>query len=165
MDDDFIVAFDTLYTTNHIQILKAMLRLIPEENQSFVAVIIKYLEFNYTFQLALRMQTDSANFKNNDAIKTEESSYDQAKKIAHITDFLHKILPFCSEREAGIIRKIIQMKETYDSFEQMKPILSMLSQMEGEANGSMDVLKSFLSPEQTELFEIFSEEMKHDMDG
>jgi hypothetical protein len=126
--------------------------LLPPQKQRFAAVFIKYLEFNYTLKLCLSTNCDC---------NTGQSDFGQtADKLDILQDFLPKILPFCTEAEASMIKRLISLKSTFDSFEQMKPLIEMLSQMDNEANHSMDMLKGFLSPEQVNLFEMFQEELK-----
>ena len=43
-----IVAFDTLFSNNHIQILKVMLPYLDNHLQKLGAVYIKFLELQYT---------------------------------------------------------------------------------------------------------------------
>ena len=152
MDQDLITAFDTVYTNNHIQICKMALMLLPEEKQRYAAVFIKYLEFNYTLKLCL--QTPCT------VNKECSSPVPFSDKLTALMDFFPKILPFCTESEAEMIKKLISLKNTYDSFEQMKPLFEMMSQMDHEASNSMDMLKGFLSPEQLNLFEMFQEDIK-----
>lgn len=140
MEQDFITCFDTLYTNNHIQICKMAMMLMPPEKQKFAAVIIKYLELNYTLQLCLNMSTNEA-----------------TNKTISIQQFLPMILPFCTESEAATVKNIISIQKTFDSFEQMKPVLDLLSQMDTNADNSMDLLKNLLSPEQIDLFDMFKE--------
>ena len=45
-----VIAFDTLYTQNHIQILKILLPYFDPYGQSHLAVWIKYLELRYTLE-------------------------------------------------------------------------------------------------------------------
>lgn len=154
MDQEYITAFDTIYTNNHIQICKMAMMLLPPEKQKFAAVFIKYLEFNYTLKLCLSTPcTGMAGTKD-----AENGQF--SDKLDSLLDFFPKILPFCTESEAAFVKKLISLKSTLDSFEQMKPMLEMLSQMDSEANNSMDMLKGFLSPDQLNLFEMFQEEMK-----
>lgn len=128
--------------------------LLPPEKQKFAAVFIKYLEFNYTMKLCLCAPCASPSA----AFGTEGGQF--SDKLESLLDFFPKILPFCTESEAALVKKLISIKSTLDSFEQMKPMLEMLSQMDSEANNSMDMLKGFLSPDQLNLFEMFQEEMK-----
>ena len=43
-----VIAFDTLFSTNHISMLKVMLPYMENQMQKSMAVYIKFLELNYT---------------------------------------------------------------------------------------------------------------------
>ena len=47
-EHDNIIAFDTLYTNNHIQMLKIVMPYFDAQAQGQLAVYIKYLEFRHT---------------------------------------------------------------------------------------------------------------------
>ena len=47
-EHDNIIAFDTLYTNNHIQMLKIVMPYFDARVQGQLAVYIKYLEFRHT---------------------------------------------------------------------------------------------------------------------
>lgn len=50
-DNDYVLAFDHFYTTNHIQILKSLLPFIPGESLQMLPAMIKYMELKYTLSL------------------------------------------------------------------------------------------------------------------
>ena len=52
-ENEAVIAFDTLYTQNHIQILKILLPYFDPYGQSHLAVWIKYLELRYTLEYVL----------------------------------------------------------------------------------------------------------------
>lgn len=43
-----VIAFDTLFCTNHIQMLKVILPYMDNQTQKSMAIYIKFLELNYT---------------------------------------------------------------------------------------------------------------------
>ena len=45
-----VIAFDTLFCTNHIQMLKIILSYMDNKTQKSMAVYIKFLELNYTIE-------------------------------------------------------------------------------------------------------------------
>lgn len=49
-ENEAVIAFDTLYTQNHIQILKILLPYFDPYGQNHLAVWIKYLELRYTLE-------------------------------------------------------------------------------------------------------------------
>ena len=52
-DNDSIQAYDTLYTTNQIQILKILLPYCGQDIRRSLAVLIKFLELQYTLAFTL----------------------------------------------------------------------------------------------------------------
>lgn len=53
-ENEAVIAFDTLYTQNHIQILKILLPYFDPYGQNHLAVWIKYLELRYTLEYVSR---------------------------------------------------------------------------------------------------------------
>ena len=53
-----IIAFDTLYTTNHMQMLKLLSPYLDMENQHRLAIYIKWQELQYTLNF-MSNRTDS----------------------------------------------------------------------------------------------------------
>ena len=49
-EHDKIIAFDTLYTNNHIQMMKIVMPYFDEPMRGKLAVYIKYLEFQHTLE-------------------------------------------------------------------------------------------------------------------
>lgn len=49
-EKDAVLLFDTLYTTNHIQMLKILLSYFPEYSRNQLALFIKFQEFQYTLE-------------------------------------------------------------------------------------------------------------------
>ena len=43
-DNDYVLAFDHFYTTNHIQILKSLLPFMDTDNFRMLPALIKYME-------------------------------------------------------------------------------------------------------------------------
>ena len=51
-DKDFLQTFDALYTTNQIQIMKILLPYCNPDSRRGLAVMIKFMEFDYTLRFA-----------------------------------------------------------------------------------------------------------------
>ena len=47
-DNDYVLAFDHFYTTNHIQILKSLLPFMDNDSFRMLPALIKYMELKYT---------------------------------------------------------------------------------------------------------------------
>lgn len=57
-DNDYVLAFDHFYTTNHIQILKSLLPFMDNKNSSMMPALIKYMELQYTLSLIHKGNSD-----------------------------------------------------------------------------------------------------------
>lgn len=155
MENDKIAAFDTLYTSNHIQIMKLALPLMPPDKQYFGAIFIKYMELHYTIQLGKYLKNPLYACSGPDSYGMEH--------------FLKEIVPFCTEKEAEKINKISGMIKSFKTFQEIKSMLDIFgTDLSGAANlfggldsggigadFSPDMLKGLLSDEQMALFEMF----------
>lgn len=148
-DSDCVLAFDTLFTTNSIQVLKILLPCIPIRMQQFLAVFIKYLELQYTMQY----------------FKTHTGSYGGRQMENSAQDFssiFPKIQGYLSPSEKRHIEQLMNMLQTFQTVQEMKPMLDMMNTLSAAENGSgsgtnpMDFLKNMLTPEQQSMFEMFS---------
>lgn len=141
MEDEKITAFDTLFTSNHIQILKLALPLLPAEKQYFGAVFIKYMELNYTLKLIRHL---------NDNIFSSEMA-----KNYNIDTFLQEIIPYCSGKESEQLKKMNGMLNSFKTFQEIKGMMDLMNG-DGSDNGfSMDLLKGMLSEDQRSMFDMF----------
>ncbi len=183
-EHDNIIAFDTLYTNNHIQMLKIVMPYFDARVQGQLAVYIKYLEFRHTLDYFSRPH--------------ELSGCSFHKEEFNINKICSQLSPFCSsaekeklERIAGIFRSIEMYKEMSRTMEMMKefapdlfanglgsmsPSGDAIDSPEGsDANSSnqpnqqnntmMEMLMGMLSPEQKSIFEMFGGNNTHESDG
>ena len=60
-EHDKIIAFDTLYTNNHIQMMKIVMPYFDEPMRGKLAVYIKYLEFQHTLERYRSISGDGEN--------------------------------------------------------------------------------------------------------
>ena len=171
-ENEAIAAFDTLYTQNHIQILKVLLPYFDPASQKSIAVWIKYMELQYTMGCVSR---------------SPAMVCCEASEKPDIADIFEKIKNFCTPQERAVFGQICSMKKGLEMYEEMKgmmelfeqlspqqnPFAGMFSEKEassGTQNGAsapaddpppfsaepMELLKGLLSPEQLAMFEAFS---------
>lgn len=160
-----VIAFDTLYTQNHIQILKILLPYFDPYGQSHLAVWIKYLELRYTLEYVSRHP--SPPYKNQ---TSGTSSPDFAVLFEQIKNF-------CSPREKALFGELLNLQKNLELFEEMKGMMQLFETLResapdvdadtaantdcsgtNPAAGNFDpmtFLKGMLSPEQQEMFEAF----------
>lgn len=60
---DKVLAFDTLYTSNHIQMLKIFLPYLDSNLQKYLAIYIKYSELQYTLSFYKKRKGKSISVK------------------------------------------------------------------------------------------------------
>lgn len=152
MEQDTICAFDTLYTNQQIQMLKLAMPLLPSVYRSFLAIYIKFLELQYTIQIAkqIRFSTNT------------DSDMHNTFNTATLDQYFCNIMPYLSDEEKGKVQKIKNMFQTMEQFKQMQPILDMMTQANDNPSSDtnqMDILKSFLSEEQLFMFDMFNNSM------
>lgn len=108
-----IIAFDTLFTTNQIQMLKILLTYLEPSQQKSIAVYIKFMELQYTISFFNKHPSSSARFP-------KEESFNAAR-------LCDEVLPFCSPSEQ---EKLIGMKNMYQNFENMQEMMQMIQMMQ-----------------------------------
>lgn len=166
-EHDKITAFDTLFTTNHIQMMKIVMPYFEKEMQKNIAVYIKYLELQYTLSYFR-----SHSFELYDC-STEKEEF-------NISKICSEVLPYCTagekekiEQISGLMRTMEMYKEMSKTFEMMKDMFpegfgtppegaddlmgSFMNNATGNpaSGGMMDMLMNMLSPEQKTMFEMF----------
>ena len=154
-----IQAFDTLYTTNHMKILKLLLPYLEPEHQKKLAIFIKWQELVFTLKF----------FKQYSA-SLYSSDFNKSKKL-DLNTLLPLLTPYCNETEKNIISQFSQIQNVMHTMENMQQYLPIIQQfmssMSGEGNFSgmlhsdtnnmMDMLKNMMSEEQQTMFSMFME--------
>lgn len=150
---DKVLIFDTLYTTNHIQMLKIFLSFLEEPMQKNLAVFIKYLELQYTISFFQRKETEI----NICGGKHQPLNPDEC---------LDELKSYCNEDEKSKIDQIFGIMNTMKMMQELQPLMEMMnSASQSEDGGTSDnnsdmmsqMLKNMLSPEQQTMFEMFTQ--------
>jgi len=122
---DKVIAFDTLYTNNHIQKLKILMPYFDLPTQSKLAVYIKFLELQYTI----------AFFQNNPSATlsklTKEASFDIPKLCG-------EIIPFCNPSEKAELENMRNMFQTFENLKGMMEMMQTMKELFPESEGSMN---------------------------
>lgn len=141
---DKILAFDTLFTTNHIQMLKILLSYAEPAEQKTMAVYIKFLELQYTLSFFQKHPNSSlSHFPREDSSNTSK--------------LLGELLPFCTPSEQEQFRQIRSMLETFENMQGMMETMQMMKDMfpEGENPMNMDPSALFSGNGGMDLSQIF----------
>lgn len=155
-----IAAFDSLYTTNRIQMLKIFLTWLPPANQGGFAIYIKLMELQYTFSLLRRHpETRIAGSRR---LSSDPLSGDTAGTI----ELLDELLPFSGPAERTQIESIKNMLQSMSKMKEMMEMMEMLKEMFPEGFGTdtgdpMDILSGMAGmsgADMSAVFDMFGKE-------
>ncbi|MBE5881764.1 MAG: hypothetical protein E7289_05620 [Lachnospiraceae bacterium] len=161
--NDTILTFDTLYTTNEIQILKLALPLLSPSLRPYAALLIKGKELKYCMDQLPKSRIEHA-----------------ALELSYLDVFLENALPYCSPRQKEVISQIKQIKHSLDMFEKMKGMMSVFgedapddistlfhmfgqSEADSRTKPPEDFLRSVMSGEQADMFEMYKKKFEEDL--
>ena len=128
---DKIAAFDTLYTNNHIQMLKILLPVVGREHRHKLAVYIKYMELQYAMSL---VKSPPLSF--NICAESENTSVD-------FSELLDELFPFCTEKEQAMMKNMKNILETFKQYKEMESTMSMMKDFFPEGGMDMDLFSMF----------------------
>lgn len=117
---DRVLAFDSLFTTNHIQILKILLGYMEPSIQGKLAVYIKFRELQYTLQLIREHPSLSS---------TPNPSSGSSNNMAALLD---EIIPLCSPTDRDKILNIKNMFHTMENMQEMMQMIELLQEISPE---------------------------------
>lgn len=129
-------SIDSIVNNKELNIMKAVLPLLPPQTQKFLAIYIAINELSNIF--ALMNAIGSGNFAYNNKTNSE---MDFSKIFEAIKKFLDP-----SE---------VEMYENYMNIINVMNTMSMFNDM-SDGDFNMDSLKSMLTPEQSAIFDSFS---------
>lgn len=146
---DNIQAFDALFTTNHIQMLKLLLPCLPPETRRSLAVFIKAAELRYTLE-----------FLNSHPFAVLGNSRDGAEQPSDPARILQSLLPFCTPAEK---EKLQNMQNLFQNMENMQEIMWAVEALQEimPEFAADDLLKGFGGenggPDLTQILELLNE--------
>lgn len=165
IDCNSIAAFDTLYTTNHIQMLKILLPYLDHPQRQQITICIKYLELRHTLSCC-RIPPSLSGCSGPGNTPPEHFCIQQ---------ICEQILPFCTSAEKQKLEQIRQLFHSMETYREISSMMELFRQMSDTAgqDSSSDLLQSIsgiptdpdqsfseilmnlLSPEQRMMFEMF----------
>lgn len=154
---NLISAFDSLYTTNRIQMLKILLTWLPPERQGGFAVYIKLLELQYAFSL-LR-HPPGAGLAGGHRLSADPLSGDTAGTI----ELLDELLPFSGPAERAKIESIKSLLQNLGRMKEMMEMLDMLKEMfpegfGGDTDNPMDLFSGMSGMDLSAVMNLFGKE-------
>ncbi len=118
---DRVTAFDTLFTTNHIQMLKLLMSYLEPSVQGQLAIYIKFMELQYTLQF----------FRSHPYASMPLNS-GLSRPSGGMGELLDDMLPFCSEKEKEKMQNIKNMLRNFENMQEMMQILEMMQEISPE---------------------------------
>lgn len=145
-----ITAFDSLFTTNRIQMLKILLpRLAPEQQGAF-AVYIKLLELQYTLSF-LHRHSGARLMGNGRQLSADFFQGDNADTL----ELLEEMLPFSGPQERARIENIKNMIANLKRMQEMMEMIQMLQELFPEGMGGDNPMDMFAGMSDSGLSSIF----------
>lgn len=155
-DRSKVAAFDTLFSSNHIQMLKVMLPYMDNQTQKSLAVYIKFLELNYTIEY----------YKKNPYPLCGCMEKESAPDIKMLCT---ELLPYCTEPERKQIEQIRGLLQGMEMYKEMSKTMELMKdfmpdtafsddgspQSDGTGFDMMSMLMNMLTPEQKQMFDLF----------
>ncbi|MDE6365660.1 MAG: hypothetical protein K2L86_15615 [Lachnospiraceae bacterium] len=146
-DNDYVMAFDHFYTTNHIQILKSLLPFMDNDNFRMLPVLIKYMELKYTLSMIDKGSTGFSGGIHASSIDTgTTTTADPAENLEKIYKAVHRYL--APSEEKGFSQILSAMK-TMKNLREMQQMAELFQSMNPDMGGSMDLgsMMETLSPD------------------
>ena len=172
-----VIAFDTLFCTNHIQMLKVMLPYMDNQTQKSMAIYIKFLELNYTLEYFRKHPYPLC------GCMEREGQPDFSRMCT-------ELLPYCTESEKTQLEQIQSFLRSMEMYKEMSQTMEMMKDFMpdaasfmnspfmgggedaqgssgcggGESSDStkssdgfdmMNMLMNMLTPEQRQMYEMF----------
>lgn len=100
---DSVLAFDTLYTTNEIQLLKIALPLLSADLQPLIAALIKARELSYCYQMI-----------------THTGLHRFSIETTHLDRFFKEAKSYCNERQRRMFDMLQNLQRTMQILEKMQ---------------------------------------------
>lgn len=155
-DRSKVAAFDTLFSTNHIQMLKVMLPYMDNQTQKSLAVYIKFLELNYTIEYYKKNPYPLCGCM-------ERESTPDIKKMCT------ELLPYCTDHERKQLEQIRNLLQGMEMYKEMSKTMELMKDFmpdntfsdEGSPQSDqagfdmMSMLMNMLTPEQKQMFDLF----------
>lgn len=143
-ENDYVLAFDHFYTTNHIQIIKALLPYINMENAPFLPAVIKYLELKYTLSIISKGQNPTSEIS---AASKEPTQADPEKIYNSIKNYL-------STDEKNSFKQLINMMNTMNNMKEMQQMMELMQSMNTDTSNTNVTQEEPASME--DIFKLFT---------
>ena len=159
-EQDNVAAFDVLFTSNQIQIMKILLPCFAPSTQKYLAIYIKYQELQYTISYFHEHSVHASSLSSN--------------KSESFLKLLPALLPYCTDSQKKMIQQFEQMLSSMETYREMMEMMQTMQSMAGTENSDapfdmsggqmpdMELLMSLLGPEQQNFMEMMKGGTPHE---
>lgn len=160
-DNDYVLAFDHFYTTNHIQILKSVLPFMDNGSSGMLPALIKYMEFKYTLSLSKKgKDAFTGGIRACGAEYGAKPGSSPSENIENIYKAVRKYLSPGEEKSfqqmmsaINTMKNMREMQQMMELFQNASPDMDLSSMMENMSGGAgiggmninemMEIIKMF----------------------
>jgi len=136
-DNDYVLAFDHFYTTNHIQILKSLLPFMDNDNFRMLPVLIKYMELKYTLSLLNKGTLGFTSGIHASSLDADtKPNTDMAENLENIYKAIHKYL---APNEEKSFKQILSALRTMKNMREMQQMMELFQSLNPDANSNVDI--------------------------
>lgn len=136
-DNDYVLAFDHFYTTNHIQILKSLLPFMDNDSFRMLPALIKFMELRYTLSQIDKGTPGFTNGIHASSLDTDaRANTDMAENLENIYKAIHKYL---APNEEKNFNQILSAIRTMKNVREMQQMMELFQTLNPDANSNMDI--------------------------
>lgn len=136
-DNDYVLAFDHFYTTNHIQILKSLLPFMDNDNFRMLPALIKYMELKYTLtQIDKGIPGFTSGIHASSVDTDTKTAIDMAENLENIYRAVHKYLAPSEEKS---FNQILSAIRTMKNVREMQQMMELFQSLNPDMGSNMDI--------------------------
>lgn len=136
-DNDYVLAFDHFYTTNHIQILKSLLPFMDNDSFRMLPALIKFMELRYTLSQIDKGTPGFTTGIHASSLDTDaRANTDMAENLENIYKAIHKYL---APNEEKNFNQILSAIRTMKNVREMQQMMELFQTLNPDANSNMDI--------------------------
>lgn len=159
---DKILAFDTLFTNNHIKMLKILVFYLEPPLQNMLAVYIKFLELQHTLK-----------YINSNILPSYTTHSNSTNMPIPFLSFLGNIdlgtlcrdvIPYCTDSEKEKVQNISQIFQMMDNYKNISETMEMMKEFFPDGMSDPGDMFSFFGNGNTgnmDIFQMFSSMMNN----
>ncbi len=149
-DNDYVLAFDHFYTTNHIQILKSLLPFMNKESARLLPAVIKYMELKHT--LSMLQRGDTPTFGDDIHACSDEAGISKG-----IEKIYGAVRPYLSPDEDKMLSQLTSAIQTMKNMQEIQQMMEMMQSLNPDGFADFSDSNAFGGLDISEIINLFNE--------